>query len=326
MDSYIMTRSEMGTPNQPAYVLITPVKDEEALIGETIASVISQSILPLQWVIVCDGCTDRTEEIVRAATECCSWIRLICLPQRAERSFAAVVHAAEAGALAITVKDYHYIGLLDADLRFGPDYFERVIERFETNPRLGLGGGMVVDLGQPKDRSPRNRLNVPGAAQFFRRKCFEDLGGLIAIPEGGWDTLTCIQARMLGYETRLFTDLVIDHLKPRNISKGGMLRRMWQMGVRDYALGYHPVFEVFKCTGRLAKYPPVVGAVAWLAGYLAANLMRRKRLIPHNMLRFSEAEQLGRVKRACGLSRSVACQFVDGAHMHANSGQPTTGA
>ena len=97
--------------------------------------------------------------------------------------------------------------------------------------------------------------DVPGAVQFFRRECFESLGGLIAIPEGGWDALTCAVARLRGYETRLFTDLIVDHHKPRNIAHGGHLRRLWQMGVRDYGLGYHTLFEFVKCCGKLHHRP-----------------------------------------------------------------------
>jgi glycosyltransferase involved in cell wall biosynthesis len=284
--------------SDPSYVIVSPVRDEEALIGETIASVTAQSVLPLEWVIVSDGSTDRTEEIVLAASTCHPWIRLVCLPQRTERSFAAVVRATEAGVRALSVTHYDYIALLDADLRFGPEYFERVIEKFRKCPRLGLGGGMVVDRGKRNHRPPSNRLDVPGAAQFFRRKCFEALGGLVAIPEGGWDALTCLKARMMGYETRLFTDLMIEHLKPRNISEGGVLRRTWKMGVRDCALGYHPLFEVFKCIRRLADWPPVIGALTWLAGYCWFALQMPKRLIPSELLRFSHAEQRARIWRS----------------------------
>src|ERR1035437_9046662 len=188
------------------YVLVTPAKNEEALIGETIKSVVGQTVRPAEWMIVSDGSTDRTDEIVRAATVVEPWIRLLPLPPRAQRSFAAVVHATEAGVRALAVRGYEYIGLLDSDVRFQPDYFKRVIDCFERSPRLGLAGGVVIDVGLPKDRLPRNRQDVPGAVQFFRRACFEGLGGLLAIPEGGWDALTCARARMVGFETRLLTD------------------------------------------------------------------------------------------------------------------------
>jgi poly-beta-1,6-N-acetyl-D-glucosamine synthase len=295
-------------PDPIKYVIITPVKDEEAYIGETISSVVGQSLRPIQWVIVDDGSSDRTEEIVQNAAIQHSWIRLDSLPPRGDRSFSAVVHATEAGLRALTVDDYHYIGLLDSDVRFEKDYFKKVIKHFEASPSLGLGGGMVVDPGQRKDRLPRNCQDVPGATQFFRRECFERLGGLIAIPEGGWDALTCVRARMLGFETRLFTDLVVDHLKPRNIAEGCVLRRKWRMGIRDYALGYHLVFEVFKCIDRLGEFPAIAGAAAWFAGYFGAGLSRRKRLIPDDLLRFNQAEQRARLKQAIGLNRRLQVQ------------------
>src|ERR1700722_657176 len=173
------------------YVLVTPAKNEEALIGITIESMVNQTVRPVEWVIVSDGSTDRTDEIVLAATVSHPWIRLRRLPPRHGRNFAAVVHAAEAGIRSVTANAYSYIGLLDSDIRFQPDYFERVLEYFESSPRLGLAGGVVIDVGRPRDRLPRNREDVPGAVQFFRRECFERLGGLVAIPEGGWDALTC---------------------------------------------------------------------------------------------------------------------------------------
>ena len=285
------------------YVLITPAKDEERLIGTTIASVVNQTVRPAEWIIVSDGSTDRTNKIVRTAAVANPWIRLLALPPRAKRNFAEVVHATEKGIGTLTVPDYEYIGLLDSDLRFQADYFERMINHFETAPKLGMVGGAVIDLGFPKDRFPRNRQDIPGAVQFFRRSCFESLNGLLAIPEGGWDALTCARARMKGFETRLLTELVVDHLKPRNISEGGLLRRIWQMGVRDYAVGYHPLFEFVKCLARMAEPPLLVGAISWWVGYCCAAMQRRKRLIPRDLLEFIRDEQKRRLWRLLRLSR-----------------------
>ena len=198
------------------YVLVTPVRDEEATIGRTIESVLKQTMLPREWVIVSDGSTDNTDAMVRQASEAHPWIRLLPLAPRAARSFAAVVHNTQAGIHHLNVREYGYLGLLDADVTFQADYYEQLIRRFEANPTLGLAGGVVIDVGLPRDGYPRNRIDVPGAVQFFRRECFERIGGLTPIPEGGWDAMTCATARMNGYQTRLFTDLVVDHLKPRH--------------------------------------------------------------------------------------------------------------
>ena len=295
-----------------SYLLVTPVRDEEATIGKTIASVLRQTILPREWVIVSDGSTDRTDEIIRKAAMENPWIRLLPLSPRPGRSFAAVVFNTETGIRHLETRDYKFLGLLDSDVEFQCDYFEQLMRRFHAEPELGLAGGVVIDIGLPKDRFPRNRIDVPGAVQFFRRECFDRIGGLIPIPEGGWDGMTCSMARMHGYKTRLFTDLVVDHLKPRNISQGGVVRRKWQMGVRDHALGYHPVFETVKCVSRLAHPPLVIGAVAWWIGYCMASLQRRKRMVPSEVIEHVRGEQMARMCPFFGQPDPVAGREVEG--------------
>ena len=288
-----------------SYVLVTPVRDEVATIGRTLNAVTRQTMRPTEWVIVSDGSTDGTNEVVLAASARYPWIRLIALPPRAGRSFAAVVQNTEAGVRALEAKDYEFLGLLDADLDFPDDYFEKLAGRFRADPRLGLAGGVVIDIGRPRDRFPRNRQEVPGAVQFFRRECFEQLGGLVAIPEGGWDCLTCVMARMNGFDTRLFTDLVVDHLKPRNVSQGSPLRRLWQLGVRDYAIGYDPLFELVKCVSRAAEPPIVASALARWFGFCAASMRRRPRIVPEAVISFVQSEQRARLRQYLGAS-SVA--------------------
>jgi biofilm PGA synthesis N-glycosyltransferase PgaC len=283
--------------SRSVYALVTPVRDEEKTIGLTIASVVAQTQRPHEWIIVSDGSTDRTNEIVSTALREHPWIRLLALPPRAGRDFAAVVKNTERGVHALECQDYAFLGLLDADVSFQADYFEQLLKRFAADPQLGLAGGVVIDVGAPRDRLPRNWRDVPGAVQFFRRECFESLGGLIAIPEGGWDALTCAVARLRGYETRLFTDLVVDHHKPRNIGHGGHLRRRWQLGIRDYGLGYHALFEFAKCCGKLFHHPFFFGAAAWWLGYCSALLQRRRRIIPAELVAFVRREQTARLRR-----------------------------
>jgi len=283
--------------SEPSYILVTPVRDEEATIGRTIESVLKQTCLPREWVIVSDGSTDGTDGIVRRAAAKNPWIRLLALAPRPTRSFAAVVHNTEMGIGHLNYRGYHFIGLLDADVEFQADYYEQLMRRCEAEPSLGLTGGVVIDIGMPRNRYPRNLAEVPGAVQFFRRECFQRIGGLIPIPEGGWDGMTCAMARMHGYQTRLFTDLVVDHLKPRNIAEGGVFRRKWQMGVRDYAIGYHPVFEGVEFISRMKESPLIIGALAWGVGYCTAALQRRTRIVDPTVMAYVRQEQLCRIGR-----------------------------
>jgi hypothetical protein len=284
--------------NNYEYVIVTPVRDEVATIGRTIESVTTQTVIPREWVIVSDGSTDGTDDVICRALKEYPWIRLLPLAQRSGRSFAAVVHNTEAGIRHLNCEKYKFIALLDADVIFQNDYFEQLMLRFGAEPSLGLAGGVVIDVGQPRDRFPINRRDIPGAVQFFTRECYDSIGGLIPIPEGGWDGMTCVMARMNGYQTRLFTDLVVDHLKPRNVSEGGVVRRKWQMGVRDYALGYHPVFEAVKCLSRLKDSPFIIGAIAWWVAYCTATLERRARIVDSSVVAYVRQEQLNRMGRA----------------------------
>jgi len=282
--------------SRPSYVLVTPAKNEEATIRITIESVVAQTLLPNEWVIVSDDSTDSTDEIVRRCQAEHSFIRLVRRERGCERSFSSVVHATETGIKALRHKDYEFLGLLDADVQFDPDYYESLIARFAANPSLGLAGGLVLDTVNGKTYRNRQYLgDIAGATQFFRRKCFESLGGLIAIPEGGWDAITCFQTRANGYQTATFPDLIVQHLKPRNVSEGNVLRRNWQMGIRDYALGSHPVFEILKCVSRCVDPPLVVGAALRMAAFFWCTIVRRKRMIPKKIMDRVRQEQINRI-------------------------------
>lgn len=285
------------------YVLVTPTRDEEKTIGETIESVVSQTIRPVEWVIVSDGSTDNTDRLVQEAQEKHPWITLIQLPPREGRCFGAVARATKFATERLSVGDYHFIGLLDSDLRFGPSYFESVLSKFWANPKLGLAGGRVLDPGENPLATPDNTSDVPGAVQFFRRECFESLSQIHVIPEGGWDMLTCAESRMNGFETALLTDLLVDHLKPRNVAHGGVISRRWQCGVRDYVLGYHPIFETVKCLRRLRQSPVVLSALSWWMGYVFSAVSGKKRRVSQELIEYVRREQMDRLFNLIPLPR-----------------------
>lgn len=281
--------------DQP-YVLVTPVRNEERTIEITIKSVLSQTILPREWVIVSDESTDKTDAIVSRFAREFPWLRLIQLKDRPSRNFASVVFATELGIKSLRTTDYAFLGLLDADVRLSENYYAIILSCFAKDLRLGLAGGLVVDVVNGKRLRGRQSLqDVAGAVQFFRRDCFESLGGLLPLPEGGWDTITCVRARMNGFRTATFPDMTVDHLKPRNVAEGNLFRRNWQFGVRDYALANHPLFEVAKCCARYLDFPPLVGSLARLTGYAWAFLNGRHRALPTEVASYIRQEQLARL-------------------------------
>jgi glycosyltransferase involved in cell wall biosynthesis len=122
------------------YVLITPARNEEAFIAQTLESVVSQTVRPERWVIVDDGSTDRTVAIVEGYAARYRWIELVRRPARTERNFAGKVGAFNAGLERVQPLSVELIGNLDADVTFGPDHFEFLIDRFVADPTLGVAG------------------------------------------------------------------------------------------------------------------------------------------------------------------------------------------
>jgi biofilm PGA synthesis N-glycosyltransferase PgaC len=282
----------------PSYVLVTPVRNEERTISITIDSVARQSIRPAEWIIVSDESTDHTDEIIKEYASKLDFIRFLRLTSRPERNFGSVVFATNAGIAALSADGYEFIGLLDADIKLAETYYEELLRRFLGEPKLGLAGGMVTDCYKGRRRRHVQSLSeVAGAVQLFRRECFESLGGLIALPEGGWDAITCVQARMRGFATRTFSEIKVDHLKPRNIAEGNYFRRTWQLGMREYALGNHPLFELFKCGYHCVHLPPFFGGFLRLAAFAWCCLEGRKRILPEETIRYIRREQLSRLRR-----------------------------
>src|SRR5271155_852998 len=98
--------------NLPIYVLITPARNEADFIELTIRSVVAQTVRPVKWVIVSDGSSDGTDDIVTRYAAAQPWIELVQLPKRQERHFAGKAFAVNAGCKKVAELRYDVIGNL----------------------------------------------------------------------------------------------------------------------------------------------------------------------------------------------------------------------
>lgn len=277
------------------YILITPAYNEEKYIEKTILSVISQTFLPQVWVIVSDGSTDGTDAIVKKYASEYKWIDFLRMPEHSDRQFAAKVKCFYAGYEKVKGIDYDIIGNLDADISFENDYFEFLISKFEENSKLGVAGTPFVENGKHYDYRFTNIEHVSGACQLFRRACFEQIGGFLPIKEGGEDWVAVTTARMYGWKTRTFTDKTCIH--HRKIGSGSNSFMAWiKQGRRDYSLGYHPLWEVFRILYQMGKPPYIIRGLCLSVGYLWPNLMRKRRPISKELMWFNRREQIQRLK------------------------------
>ena len=279
------------------YVLITPAHNEESFIEKTLESVIVQTALPERWVIVNDGSTDRTADIVLGYTKRYSWIELIQRSQRLDRNFAGKAHAFNAGFEAVWSCPFEVIGNLDADISFERDYFEFLMAKFSEFPRLGVAGTPMQEARYHavKD-SFYNENDVFGACQLFRRACFDDVGGYTPIQWGGIDWVAVRTARLKGWQTRSFSEKFFYHHRRMGATESNTWKARFDYGRKDYLLGNHPLWQIFRISFQMMKRPYVLGGLALLSGYCYSLASRMERPVAADLLRFHRQEQLQRLK------------------------------
>jgi len=219
----------VNIPIEMKYVLITPARNEQALIKKSLDSMVAQKLLPERWVIVDDGSTDQTAEIVETYAKLYPWIELVRRPQHVDRNFAGKVHAFNAGFERVQSLDFEVMGNLDADISFDPDYLEFLINKFSEDPKLGVAGSPFIENGYDSAKdSFEGELHVPGGCQLFRRQCFRDIGGYILHRAGGVDWTACATARMKA-GNRSFSEKRFQHYRPLGSAEKSVWRLSFPM-------------------------------------------------------------------------------------------------
>jgi poly-beta-1,6-N-acetyl-D-glucosamine synthase len=284
--------------NRMKYALITAARNEEALIEKTIRSVISQTVSPEKWIIVSDGSTDKTDDIVKAYAKDYIWIELLRMPGHRAHTFSAQATCFNAGYEKMKQVDYDIIGNLDADISFEEDrdYFEYLLNKFEEDPRLGAAGTPFVEGSKQYDYRFTNINHVSGACQLFRRECFEKVGGYIPIKGGGYDWIAVTTIRMNGWKTRTFTDKRCLHHRKMHTGGGRQYAGWFKHGGKDYYLGSHPIWQIFRSFYQMSNKPYVVGGLFLLLGYIWAFITCVKKPVSRELIAFNRKEQMQRLK------------------------------
>lgn len=275
------------------YVLITPARNEETFIEQTITSVCAQTLVPLRWVIVDDGSTDRTGEISEQYAAQHHWIEVVRRPRNLERSFAGKVHAFNAGLDRVKSLQFEVLGNLDADLTFDSNYLAFLISKFEADPKLGVAGTPFLEPGYDSAKdSFEGENHVAGGCQLFRYSCFRDIGGYVPNRAGGIDWVAVTTARMKGWRTRSFQEKRFNHHRVLGTAERNILASLFSYGEKDYYLGGSPLWQVFRIPYRMAKRPLIIGGAALFLGYVWAALRRIPRAVSDELMQFHRREQM----------------------------------
>jgi len=281
--------SPVNAASTPVLVIVTPAKNEERDIGRLIEAMVSQTFKPARWVIVNDGSSDRTGEIAKGFASRHAWIEVVDLPAGDARGFAAKARTFAAGYLKLRDVPHDVVANVDADVSFDVAYLEFLMSRFIADPSLGVAGTVFVEDGYDSAvDSFEGEAHVPGGCQFFRRACFEEIGGYVQT-KIGMDWIAVTTARMLGWKTQSFREKAFQHHRPLGTAGRGALAAARLYGEKDYRLGWHPLYELVRILYRTSRDPLVGASIA--VGYCRAFLSRAERPVSPALMSFHRAEQ-----------------------------------
>ena len=280
----------------PSYIVITPARNEQENIMHTIRSLVAQTCRPVQWFIVNDGSTDRTAEIIAAAAREHPWIVPVHRPDRGYRQQGGgVVQAFYAGYELIGSRPWDFLVKFDADLSFDSEYFARCLDKFISDPKLGIGGGMISHPvnGVLVSEAPGDpAFHVRGATKIYRRGCWDGIGGLLQAP--GWDTIDELKANQLGWTSYSFKDIPIQHHRFTG-TVDGTWKNQVKFGLANYITGYHPIFMALKCLKRVFQRPYFVGAIGLLWGFCSGYIKGVAQVDDPELIRYIRRQQLNKL-------------------------------
>jgi len=279
-----------------SYIILTAAYNEAAFIANTIESVLSQTLLPLRWIIISDGSTDDTDEIVQRYAQRHAFLAFVQRPRTPLRGFGSKAIAINDSYSSCAHLGHKYVAVLDADITLSPTYYQEVLDRFEKDELLGIAGGVLEEVQDEKRVSLKTALDwsVSGAVQTFRRTCFEAIEGYRPVRKSVDGVADCM-ARMNGWRVRSFPEIHGVHHREMGTRNHTLARARFLNGVGYYAVGYHPLYMAVRCGARVGERPVFIGSVLELLGYLSQALLRRPKELPESYIRYARGEQLARL-------------------------------
>lgn len=263
------------------YALITPCRDEAAYARRTLDSVVAQTVPPARWMIVDDGSTDGSPEILAEYAAKYPYIHIVRRQDRGGRLVGpGVIDAFYTGYDTITPGEFSYVCKFDLDLDLPPRYFESLIEHMESDPRLGTCSGKPYFLDKRTGRMISEKCGDDmsvGMTKFYRTTCFEEIGGFVR--EVMWDGIDCHRCRMLGWKawSRDDEELRFIHLRPMGSSQQSIWTGRMRHGYGQYFMGSSLAYMTASALYRMTRPPFVVGGLAMWIGYVRAMLTGKGR-------------------------------------------------
>lgn len=271
--SHPETFEPVARPAGRRYCLITPCRNEADYIRATLETTCAQSAPPALWVIVDDGSTDATPEILAEFAAQYSYIRIVKRADRGARAVGpGVIEAFYDGLAHVDLSRFDYVAKFDGDLELPPDYFLRTMERMEADPYLGnLSGKLFERLADGSLFEERTGdENAVGPIKFYRVACFRDIGGFVR--EVAWDGIDGHICRLNGWIAASVDDpdMRIIHLRPMGSSQQNIKVGRVRWGRGKYFMGSSWYYVLASAIYRSMEPPYLYGGLGICWGYLKA--------------------------------------------------------
>jgi biofilm PGA synthesis N-glycosyltransferase PgaC len=266
------------------YAVITPARDEAENVERVARCLVAQTVLPAAWVIVDNGSCDGTLAVAERLACEHPWIRAIEAPPSAKpQPGAPIVRAFHAGLAALT-SEADVVVKLDADVSFCATYFEQTLAAFGADARLGIAGGVCMELREGEWAPVQVTLDhVRGASRAYRRECLQQL---LPLPERtGWDTVDEVQATVRGWTTRTLPHLAFEHHRAVGARDGDAGARWREKGRAAHYLGYRPIYLLLRSLYNLRRDFAAAEMMVGYVGALAARSPRHPDLAARRHLR-----------------------------------------
>ena len=300
--------SDDVVPAKRRYVLISPCRNEAAYMRQTLDSVVAQSVLPDLWVIVDDGSTDATPDILAEYAARHDWIQVVTREDRGHRLVGpGVIDAFYTGYNAIRVEAFTYLCKLDLDLRLPPTYFQVLMERMESDPQIATCSGKAYteEKGQLVSERHGDETSL-GMTKFYRVDRFKAIGGFVR--EVMWDGIDCHRCRMHGWKALSWDEpaLRFVHLRPMGSSQQSIYVGRMRHGYGQYFMGSGLLWMLATAVYRIPEKPYLLGGLAILWGWLKSAVTMKPRYDDVGFRQFLRRYQL----RALFLGKKKAAELM----------------
>jgi glycosyltransferase involved in cell wall biosynthesis len=266
------------------YILIIPCYNEALYLEKTLQSIVNQSILPEELIIVDDNSTDETPQIIQKYTTEFPWIKSIYKKsENVHLPGSKVIQAFQMGYENIS-KDYEIIVKADADLIFPAHYFETILNHFNADEKTGMAGGFayIEKNGEWILENLTDKNHIRGAFKAYRKLCFENIGGLK--PAMGWDTVDELLARFYGWNIKTDVTLQVKHLKPTGQQYNKKAR--YKQGEAFYTLGYGFWITLIAAIKLAFKKGKPLLFIDYILGFLKAWRQKISKLVTNKQASF----------------------------------------